>query len=48
MGLTRVTVKVTNLTSSSKQLETNFLVDTGAIDGMAPEKMLKKTGIELT
>jgi hypothetical protein len=48
MGLTRVIVKVSNLTNSGKQLETDFPVDTGVIDCMAPAKMLKKKGIELT
>jgi len=47
MGLTRVTVKVSNLTRSVEAVETEFLVDTGAIDCMAPGKMLEETGIEV-
>ncbi len=47
MGLTRVTVKVSNLTKSAAPVEADFLVDTGAIDCMAPGKMLEETGIEV-
>jgi clan AA aspartic protease len=47
MGLTRVTVKVSSLRESDKAVEADFLVDTGAIDCLAPGKMLKETGIEV-
>ena len=46
MGLTRVTVKITNLTKSKKGYEADFLVDTGATDCMAPASALKKAGIK--
>jgi hypothetical protein len=47
VGLTKVTVKVSSITKSGKPVEADFLVDTGAIDCMAPAKMLKDTGIDV-
>jgi len=46
MGLTKVTAKITNLTKSKRGYEAEFLVDTGAIDCMAPVSALKKAGIK--
>ena len=45
MGLTQVTVLVSNLTKSKQGYENLFLVDTGAIDCMAPASELIKAGI---
>ena len=45
MGLTKVTVTVSNLTKSKRGYESLFLVDTGAIDCMSPESELIKAGI---
>lgn len=47
MGLTKITVNVSNLTKSKKGYEAVFLVDTGSIDCMAPATKLKKAGIEI-
>jgi clan AA aspartic protease len=47
MGLTKVTVTLTNLTKSKQGYENLFLVDTGAIDCMAPESELIKAGIQV-
>jgi clan AA aspartic protease len=45
MGLTHVAVKLLN--STSQDIYTaNFLVDTGAMDTMAPGSALKKIGIQ--
>lgn len=44
MGLTRVTTKLTNLTTPEKSYEAIFLVDTGATDSMAPADELEKIG----
>jgi len=46
MGLTKVTVRVQNLTKSKKGYETEFLVDTGAIDCMAPASALRKADVK--
>ena len=46
MGTTHVTVRLTNLTRTSDPYEATFLVDTGAIDCMAPAKALRQAGIE--
>lgn len=45
MGLTHVAVKVKNFRSEAS-FTTDFLVDTGAWDAMAPEFELKRIGIE--
>ncbi len=47
MGLTRVTVTILNLTKSKKGYEDSFLVDTGAIDCMAPASKLIEAGIQV-
>ena len=47
MGLTKVTVTVSNLTKSKSGYEALFLVDTGAIHCMAPESELIKAGIQV-
>ncbi|MBI4678807.1 MAG: clan AA aspartic protease [Elusimicrobia bacterium] len=45
MGVTKVTVAVRDLARTKKGFEDTFLVDTGAIDCMAPASRLKKAGI---
>jgi clan AA aspartic protease len=45
MGLTSVVVSLKNLTSGAT-FESKFLVDTGAIDSVAPSSELTKIGIE--
>jgi clan AA aspartic protease len=45
MGATQVTVAVTNPGDSSRRWEGLFLVDTGAIDCIAPGKQLRAIGI---
>ena len=47
MGLTRVTATVSNLSKSPPFYEAVFLVDTGAIDCMAPASQLVKAGIQV-
>jgi len=45
MGPTHVTVRVENLTRSGKPYENEFLVDTRAIDCLAPTSTLQQAGI---
>ncbi|HSZ56665.1 MAG TPA: clan AA aspartic protease [Tepidisphaeraceae bacterium] len=45
MGATQVTVAVSNPGDPNKRWEGLFLVDTGAIDCMAPAKHLREIGI---
>lgn len=45
MGLTRVAVKIRNF-GSDDSYTSNFLVDTGAMDVMAPSSELRRLGIE--
>ena len=45
MGLTKVTVKITNMEGSQDSYEALFLVDTGATDSMMPAEELEKIGI---
>jgi len=45
MGLTHVAVRLFN-SASSDTYEADFLVDTGAMDTMAPASHLKKIGIQ--
>ena len=45
MGLTHVAVRLFN-SNSQDIYEANFLVDTGAMDTMAPASALKKIGIQ--
>jgi predicted aspartyl protease len=47
MGLTKVTVAVMPLSKSRKRYEDLFLVDTGAIDCLAPRRELLKAGIKV-
>ncbi len=46
MGITRVTVKVSNFFKSATPFEEVFLVDTGAIHCMAPAEKLKAAGVQ--
>jgi clan AA aspartic protease len=46
MGLTKVTVTISNLAKTSQPYEDIFLVDTGAIDCLAPANKLKKAGVK--
>ena len=46
MGLTKVTVTLSNLGKSKKPYEALFLVDTGATDCLAPRSKLLKAGIK--
>jgi len=45
MGLTRIPVRLARF-GSNDTYEANFLVDTGAMDSMAPASELRKIGIE--
>jgi len=45
MGLTKVTTKLTSLDGGGSY-ETVFLVDTGAVDSMAPAHELEKIGVK--
>lgn len=45
MGLTKVTTKLTSLTSPDKSYEAVFLVDTGATDSMVPAEELEKINV---
>ncbi|MFH0773950.1 MAG: clan AA aspartic protease [bacterium] len=47
MGVTKVTVNVSNLIKSLPGYEESFLVDTGSIDCMASESELIKAGIQV-
>ena len=46
MRVTKVTVKISNLSKSKSGYEGLFLVDTGAIDCMVPASKLIKAGIK--
>jgi clan AA aspartic protease len=46
MGITHVTTTVWNLAKSGQPFEAEFLVDTGAIDCLAPSEALQAAGIE--
>ncbi|MFW6164389.1 MAG: aspartyl protease family protein [Planctomycetota bacterium] len=46
MGLTHVTVAVRDLGGDGEPYEANFLVDTGAIDCMAPAQALAAAGVQ--
>jgi clan AA aspartic protease len=45
MGVTHVTTQIFDLNKSSEPYEAEFLVDTGAIDCLAPAEELEKIGI---
>lgn len=47
MGISKVTVIVSNLDKSKPRYEDQFLVDTGSIDCMAPANELEKAGIQV-
>lgn len=47
MGLTHVTVAVRNLAAEGMPYEDEFLVDTGAIDCLAPSNRLTEAGIKI-
>lgn len=46
MGLTHTAVRVTNPADKGRVWEEQFLVDTGAIDSMAPAAALRSIGLE--
>jgi clan AA aspartic protease len=46
MGLTHVTTTVRNLAGRGKGFAAEFLVDTGAVDSLAPARALRKAGIK--
>lgn len=46
MGLTYITTRVENLAQSELPYEAQFLVDTGAIDCLAPAAALKSIGVK--
>src|SRR5438067_12038332 len=46
MGLTHVTTTVRRLAGRGKGFAADFLVDTGAVDSLAPAKPLRKAGIK--
>src|SRR5438309_7239062 len=45
MGLTKVTVKLSNPAAPERSYEALFLVDTGATDSLAPGEELRKIGV---
>ena len=45
MGITKVTTRISNLSKSGEPYETEFMVDTGSIDCMAPTSALRQAGI---
>ncbi len=47
MGITRVTATIENLSKTKSPYNAEFLVDTGAVDCMAPESELIRAGIEV-
>ena len=46
MGLTKVTVAIKNLAGTGRAFTDEFLVDTGAVDCLAPASRFKKAGIK--
>lgn len=48
MGVTHVTVRVTDLGKQHAPFEGDFLVDTGAVDCMAPADRLQAAGVQPT
>jgi clan AA aspartic protease len=46
LGLAHVTVAISNPSDRTRRWEGLFLVDTGAIDSMAPAKALRESGIQ--
>lgn len=47
MGVTHVTARVSDLAKKARPFEAEFLVDTGAIDCMAPAGKLRKAGVKV-
>jgi clan AA aspartic protease len=47
MGITYVTVSISNLRKDQPPYEADFMVDTGAIDCLAPASTLKAAGIDI-
>ena len=47
MGLTRVTTTIRRLTGGGKGYTAEFLVDTGAVDCLAPRKALLRAGVQV-
>jgi clan AA aspartic protease len=47
MGLTHVTTAIWNLTKEGQPFEASFLVDTGAIDCLAPADALRAAGVKV-
>ena len=45
MGVTHVTTTIRNVTGRGKRFTAEFLVDTGAVDCLAPAKSLRRIGI---
>ena len=45
MGLTYITTRVSNLAKTGEPYETQFLVETGSIDCLAPADVLHQAGI---
>lgn len=46
MGLTKVTVMISDLAKARRPYEDVFLVDTGAVDCLVPASKLKKAGVK--
>ena len=46
MGITHTSVAVTTLDRSGQPFERKFLVDTGAMDCLAPASLLEKAGVQ--
>jgi len=46
MGLTHVTVTIKSLSAPSGSYESEFLVDTGATDSLAPGSEMRKIGVK--
>lgn len=46
MGLTKVTLKITNPENPKKSLQDEFLVDSGAFYTVLPKKMVDKLGLK--
>lgn len=45
MGITHVTVKISNPSKPKKTRQAKFLIDSGAVYSVAPSKLLKELGI---
>ena len=45
MGLTRLTVTVSNISDTSKSHEVRFLIDSGAVYSLVPREVLSELGI---